>query len=497
MFSKVIEKCVQQNKRVLILAHREELLDQASDKLFKSTGLITAKEKANETCLGKWNMVAVGSVQSLQNPKRLEKFSKDYFDVIVIDEAHHSLSNSYRRIIDYFDKAQILGVTATPDRGDNQKLGKIFESVAYEYSLAKAIKSGYLSKIMVQTVPLEIDLKGLTVSAGDYSASSCGTALDPYLDQIADKMLEYCKNRKTLVFLPLIETSKKFTKLLNEKGFKAHEINGNSEDRQETLGKFSRGEYNVLTNSMLLTEGYDEPSIDCVIMLRPTKIRSLYSQVIGRGTRLFEGKKELLVLDFLWLTDRLDLCRPANIVCKTQEVAKKLTDNINDDGGMVDLLEGEIKAEKDVLQEREEALAKQLKEMRKKKSKLVDPLQYEMSIQDEDLANYIPNIGWEQAPASKKQIETLKKLGIFADEGMCSGKAKLLLDKMSNRRLAGLCTPKQIRLLERFRFNHVGEWQFEEADKMINRISYNGWRIPQGVNPKTYKPKSLEVQNAK
>lgn len=497
MFSKVIEKCVQQNKRVLVLAHREELLDQASDKLFKSTGLITAKEKANETCLGKWNMVAVGSVQSLQNPKRLEKFSKDYFDAIVIDEAHHSLSDSYRRIIDYFDKAQILGVTATPDRGDNQKLGKIFESVAYEYSLAKAIKSGYLSKIMVQTVPLEIDLKGLTVSAGDYSASSCGTALDPYLDQIANKMLEYCKDRKTLVFLPLIETSKKFTKLLNKKGFKAHEINGNSEDRQETLDKFSRGEYNVLTNSMLLTEGYDEPSIDCVIMLRPTKIRSLYSQVIGRGTRLFEGKKELLVLDFLWLTDRLDLCRPANIVCKTQEVAKKLTDNINDNGGMVDLLEGEIEAEKDVLQEHEEALAKQLGKMRKKKSKLVDPLQYEMSIQDEDLANYIPNVGWEQAPASKKQIKTLKKLGIFADEGICSGKAKLLLDKMSNRRLAGLCTPKQIRLLERFGFNRVGEWQFEEANKMINRISYNGWRIPQGVNPKTYKPKSLEVQNAK
>lgn len=497
MFSKVIEKCVQQNKRVLILAHREELLNQVSDKLFKSTGLITAKEKANETCLGKWNMVAVGSVQSLQNPKRLEKFSKDYFDVIVIDEAHHSLSDSYRRVIDYFDKTQILGVTATPDRSDNQKLGKIFESVAYEYSLVKAIKSGYLSKIMVQTVPLEIDLKGLTVSAGDYSASSCGTALDPYLDQIADKMLEYCKDRKTLVFLPLIETSKKFTKLLNEKGFKAHEINGNSEDRQETLDKFSRGEYNVLTNSMLLTEGYDEPSIDCVIMLRPTKIRSLYSQVIGRGTRLFEGKKELLVLDFLWLTDRLDLCRPANIVCKTQEVAKKLTDNINESGKLADLLEAEMQAEKDVIAEREEALARELEAMRKKKSILVDPLQYEMSIQDEDLINYVPRLGWECMPPTEKQIKTLSDYGISFDMIETQGKANLLLNKIANRRNAGLSSPKQIRLLERYGFKHVGMWTLDEAKKIISKLSYNGWRIPQGVNPKTYKPKSLEVKDVK
>ena len=477
----MIERCVENGERVLVLAHRGELLDQASDKLQKTTGLQTALEKAQSTSVGTWNRVVVASVQTLQQEKRLSQFSKDYFDTIVIDEAHHSVTGGYQTIIKYFDKAKILGVTATADRADNRKLGEVFQSVAYEYSLATAI-------------PLEIDLKGIEVQAGDYSASSVGTALDPYLDQIADKMIEYCKGRKTLVFLPLIATSKKFTQLLIQRGFKAHEVNGQSEDREETKEKFAKGEYDVICNSMLWTEGFDEPSIDCVIMLRPTKVRSLYAQAVGRGTRLFNGKKELLILDFLWLTDRLDLCRPANIICRTPDVAKKMTDNINESGELVDLLEAETQAESDVVTEREEALARELEAMRKKKSRLVDPLQYEMSIQDKDLINYVPQLGWECLPPTEKQIKTLSEYGISFDMIETQGKANLLLNKIANRRNAGLSSPKQIRLLERYGFKHVGMWTMDEANKMISRISYSGWRVPQGLNPSTYLPSSLEGQ---
>lgn len=490
----MIERCVENGERVLVLAHRGELLDQASDKLQKTTGLQTALEKAQSTSVGTWNRVVVASVQTLQQEKRLSQFSKDYFDTIVIDEAHHSVTGGYQTIIKYFDKAKILGVTATADRADNRKLGEVFQSVAYEYSLATAIRKGYLSKIMVQTIPLEIDLKGIEVQAGDYSASSVGTALDPYLDQIADKMIEYCKGRKTLVFLPLIATSKKFTQLLIQRGFKAHEVNGQSEDREETKEKFAKGEYDVICNSMLWTEGFDEPSIDCVIMLRPTKVRSLYAQAVGRGTRLFNGKKELLILDFLWLTDRLDLCRPANIICRTPDVAKKMTDNINESGELVDLLEAETQAESDVVTEREEALARELEAMRKKKSRLVDPLQYEMSIQDKDLINYVPQLGWECLPPTEKQIKTLSEYGISFDMIETQGKANLLLNKIANRRSVGLSSPKQIRLLERYGFKHVGMWTMDEANKIISRISYSGWRVPQGLNPSTYLPSSLEGQ---
>lgn len=137
-----------------------------------------------------------------------------------------------------------------------------------------------------------------------------GTALDPYLEQIAAEMVQRCRGRKTVVFLPLIKTSQKFRDLLNAKGLQAAEVNGQSTDRKEVLADFDAGKYNVLCNSMLLTEGWDCPSVDCVVVLRPTKVRSLYSQMVGRGTRLSEGKADLLLLDFLWMTDKHELLPP-------------------------------------------------------------------------------------------------------------------------------------------------------------------------------------------
>ena len=285
VFSKIIEDRVKQGDRVLILAHRGELLEQASDKLKKSTGLNTALEKAGSTSLNSWFRVVVGSVQTLQREKRLNQFSNDYFDTIVIDEAHHCISNSYQNVLNHFDKAKVLGVTATPDRGDMQNLGTYFESLAYEYKIVDAIKEGYLSKIQGLTIPLNLDLSGVSTQNGDFKASDVSNALDPYLEQIADEMLKHCKDRKTVVFLPLVATSQKFRDILNSKGFKAAEVNGDSKDRAQILEDFDNDKYDVLCNSMLLTEGWDCPSVDCVIVLRPTKVRALYSQMVGRGTR--------------------------------------------------------------------------------------------------------------------------------------------------------------------------------------------------------------------
>lgn len=257
--------------------------------------------------------------------KRLRQFPEDEFGTIIVDEAHHALADSYQQVLQHFPTANVLGVTATPERNNLQCLGNYFDSLAYEYSLTQAVRDGYLCKIKAQTVPLKIDITGVGMSAGDYAAGALGTALDPYLEQIAKEMVTYCAGRKTVVFLPLVATAKKFKAILNHFGMKAAEVNGNSQDREETLKKFEAGEYNVLCNAMLLTEGWDCPSVDCVIMLRATKIRSLYCQCIGRGTRLSPetGKKDLLVLDFLWNTARHELCRPASLICKTDDIAKE------------------------------------------------------------------------------------------------------------------------------------------------------------------------------
>lgn len=496
VFAKIAEECVRRGNRVLILAHRGELLEQAADKIARSTGLNCAVEKAENTCIGSWFRITVGSVQSMQREKRLGQFPEDYFGTIIVDEAHHCISDGYQKVLRHFPHSCVLGVTATPDRGDMRNLGEYFESLAYEYTLPKAIREGYLCPIKALTIPLKLDLSGVGIQAGDFKSREIATALDPYLYQIADEMVKYCQGRKTVVFLPLIKTSQKFRDILEERGFQAAEVNGNSQDRAEVLEAFDQGKYHVLCNSMLLTEGWDCPSVDCIVVLRPTKVRSLYSQMVGRGTRLSPGKKDLLLLDFLWHTDRHELCHPANLICDNEEVAKKMTKNLEEAAGFpVDIEEAENKASEDVVAQREEALANQLKEMKQRKRKLVDPLQFELSIQAEDLSGYTPSFGWEMAPPSDKQKKVLEKLGIFPDSIDNAGKAAKILDRLEKRKNEGLTTPKQIRFLESRGFRHVGTWDFVSAKNLIDRIAANGWHIPSGINPHEYIPERKEIKD--
>lgn len=487
VFAKIAEERVRQGDRVLVLAHRGELLDQAADKIGKATGLGCATEKAGQTCMGSWFRIVVGSVQSMTRGKRLGRFPEDYFGTIIIDEAHHCVSDSYRRVLGHFPEARVLGVTATPDRGDMKNLGDVFESLAYEYTLPRAIKEGYLSPVKAATIPLRVDLTGVGVQSGDFKPGDLGTALDPYLHGIAEEMTKYCMDKKTVVFLPLVKTSRKFRDILNENGFRAAEVNGESRDRAEALRDFESGKYNVLCNSMLLAEGWDCPCVDCIAVLRPTKVRSLYCQMVGRGTRPAPGKDHLLLLDFLWHTERHELCHPAHLVCENEEVARKMTENLETAGAPVDIGEAEKTAAEDVVARREEALAKQLAEMKRRKRKLVDPLQFEMSIQAEDLSGYVPAFGWEMAPPTDKQKQALEKLGILPDQIDSAGKAAKILGRLDKRRQEGLATPKQIRFLEGKGFRHVGTWQFDTAKKLIDRIAANGWRIPPGINPAEYR----------
>ena len=488
VFSSVTENQVNKGHRVLIMAHRGELLDQAADKLRSASGLESVLEKADSTSLGSFLPVTVGSVQSLAQEKRLARFPNDYFQDIIVDEAHHCLSDSYQRVLDHFPDANILGVTATPDRGDMKNLGEFFDSKAYEYSMTEAIRDGYLCPIKAQMIPLELDIGNVGLSSGDFAAGEIGCALEPYLHQIAQEMKTYCQGRKTVVFLPLIATSQKFCRMLNDIGFSAAEVNGNSEDRAEVLSDFENGRYDVLCNSMLLTEGWDCPSVDCIVILRPTKIRSLYQQMVGRGMRLSPGKENLLLLDFLWMTARHDLCRPSALISKDEKIARMIDEKMKSDEDGVDLIEAEEQAERDILAEREAALAKQLEEMRGKKRKLVDPLQYALSIAAEDLTNYVPTFAWEMAPPSEKQMAFLERRGIFADSVSNAGLASLLIDRLQRRQEIGLATPKQIRCLERYGFRQVGTWQFEDASALISRLAENRWRVPHGITPSLYRP---------
>ena len=487
VFASVTAHQVELGHRVLIIAHRGELLTQAADKLKAASNLDAAFEQGESHSLGSFLPVTVGSVQSLCQEKRLSMFPSEYFQDIIVDEAHHCLSDSYQRVLEHFPEANILGVTATPDRGDKQTLGKYFDSQAYEYSMGRAIREGYLSPVKARMIPLKVDISQAGISGGDFSATDIGYALEPYLQQIAGEMSKYCRGRKTVVFLPLIATSQKFCQMLNDVGLKAAEVNGMSDNRTSILTDFEQGKYDVLCNSMLLTEGWDCPAVDCIVVLRPTKVRGLYQQMVGRGMRLFPGKENLLLLDFLWLTERHDLCKPSSLVAKDAQIAEAMDDKLRDDEE-VDIVEAEEEAERDVLKEREEALARQLEEMRSKKRKLVDPIQYALSIAAEDLASYEPTFPWEMGPPSEKQLLFLEKRGILPDTVENAGLASLLIDRLKRRQEEGLATPKQIRCLERYGFRQVGTWQFDAASRLISRLAMNQWRVPQGMTPAIYTP---------
>ena len=485
----VIQHQVKQGDRVLFMAHREELLTQAADKIKTVTGLDSAVEKAESTSLGSVFPVTVGSVQTLCRERRLSRFSPEHFQTIIVDEAHHIMSDSYMTVMKHFPDSRVMAITATPDRADRKNLGQYLDSLAYEYTLTQAIREGYLVPIKAQMIPLQLDISKVGITNGDYNAGEIGSALEPYLRQIAREIADNYADRKIVVFMPLISISQKFCALLNEMGVPAAEVNGNSPDRAEILRDFEAGKYSVCVNSMLLTEGWDCPAVDCIVILRPTKVRGLYQQMIGRGMRLSPGKTELLLLDFLWMTERHDLCRPSCLISKDATIAAKIDKAVAESAGGIDIMEAEEEAERDVLQEREESLARQLAVMRTRQRKLVDPLQYAMSIAAEDLANYVPTFAWEMGPPSQKQLEFLEKRGIFAGSVENMGKASMLIDRLMRRQEEGLSTPKQIRCLERFGFRHVGTWTFDQASAMISLMAAHDWQLPRGFNPTTYRPK--------
>ena len=491
VFSHVAAREVRRGGRVLILAHRGELLQQAIDKLRAATGIEAGLEKAEETSAVAFDelpyTVVVGSVQSMKSQKRLARFSPNEFTLIVIDECHHALTGTYRAVIEHFPKAKLLGVTATPDRGDLRSLSEVFETIAYEYSIVDAIRDGYLSPVFVQTVPLRIDLSGVTVQSGDYQAAALGSALDPYLRQICREIKERCHDRKTIVFTPLIATSRKMLAIFGEEGVdEVREVNGESPDRAETLSWFAAAPKGcVLLNSMLLTEGYDEPSVDCIVVLRATKVRALFVQMVGRGTRLATGKKNLLLLDFLWLTASHDLCRPACLLSDDPEVCDTITKKQEKSGNAELSAQTLDDAVSDTVKKREDALAKRLAAQSRKKGKLFDALQFARLTGVTELSN-VPTTLQENDRPTMEIVDRLERLG-FACPGSQTA-AEKLLTAYQQRVDKGLSTHKQIRRLSIYGFHDVEKWTFDAAKKMMDRIAAAGWKVPKYINPATYTP---------
>lgn len=479
-FAKLAEHFHRQGQRTLVLAHREELLTQAADKIRAATGLWPQIEKAEQRASLHADIV-VASVQTMIG--RRDRWPADHFGLVVVDEAHHAMAKSYRDTLDRFSSAKLLGVTATPDRGDKKNLGKVFECVAYEAGLMKLIKEGWLSRITVKRLPIEIDLRKVKKVAGDYKADDIDHAIEPKLMDVARAMAVECWDRKTVVFLPLVKTAREFASMLERTGIEARAVAGedSKDDRRAALAWFhNAGPGSALCNAMLLTEGWDQPDTDCVVCLRPTQVRALFAQMVGRGTRIHPGKSDCLLLDFMWMTEEHNLAKVTHLVAGKQEVADAMEEKFDQaakrGGGEYDLLDEEEQTERDVEAERLAKVMERLKAARKKTPGTYDVAELAMALNDEELTQYepryvyIPGHGMRlEDPPSDRQKATLQKLG-FAPESIASREhASKILDRVAVRRQAGLATPKQVRLLRRFGHPAPDKATFSEASAFIDR----------------------------
>lgn len=287
---------------MLVLAHRAELLEQAKDKISFSNPELSIEIEQAERRAGHVDVV-VGSVATLgrNNTPRIQEYPKDYFKTIVIDEAHHAAAPSYTRVIDYFNPNFILGVTATPQRSDSTRLIDVFQEIVYYKSIQDLIKDGWLSPLVGYRVKTSTDISQVEIKNGEYVQAQLEESIDnPERNaHIVAAYRNLADSKKTIVFASGVRHAENLALSFQSASVDAKVILGTTphEERQQILSDFSSGKINVIVNVGVLTEGFDEPSVEAIILAKPTRSALLYTQIVGRGTRLYPGKEHCLIID--------------------------------------------------------------------------------------------------------------------------------------------------------------------------------------------------------
>ena len=540
-FASIIANWPRDKGRILVLGHRGELIWQAKNKIdmhLSSVGEYIGAdiEMGNLTSVSEYgymheSRVVVATVQSMHE-RRLKRFKPTDFGLIVVDEAHHAVKKNkqYYNVIKYFMEGglKVLGVTATPDRSDEEALGSVFNTVAFHYGIGDAIRDGWLTPVHQEMVHVQgLDLSKVSANAGDLAAGQlndilkdeemCHKVVSPTLDIVGDK--------KTLVFAAGVAQAEMICEIFNRhKAGSAVTVSGacGSDERKEMLRRYSEGDYQFMCNCNVFTEGYDEPTIECVVMARPTKSRMLYAQMAGRGTRILpdviEGlgtppdgydvvvedgfwriadpeqrkqaiancpKSNVLLIDFVGNSGKHKLVYSGDILGGqySDEVVELANENMKEYDGPVDVNEALQEAKKTIEEEKRKAKQKIIIEA-KYKRRSIDPFDvFDITEKREP--------GWFKGKKpTDKMLAMLKrnKVPLFynasqwwiGEKGKKNAKpltfyrAKTIIQEISDRRSSGLCTYSQAKLLRRFGEDpNIG---FTEASKVIDEIAKRGWK---------------------
>lgn len=445
VFAQVIAQAVARGERALVLAHRTELLAQAQARL-EAVGLWAQREQAEQHAgLAR---VVVASVQTLRGA-RLQAWAPSAFGLIVIDECHRATAAGYEAIVRHFADAKVLGVTATADRADGQRLGRVFPTVAYELTLRDALRGGWLAPICARRVELAVDLDTVRTVAGELDAEELGSALTApaALAGVVAPLLALAGARPTLVFAVTVAHARALAAALNaHRPGCATAVSGASSpfERQRAAVDLAAGRVQFVANAQLWTEGFDLPAISCVALVRPTKSRALYTQMVGRGTRLAPGKVDCLVLDFTGNTQRHRLMSPVDLFGSEPPAAVRQRAELHltaCGGDVVAAVDAAVEAEARAA-EAAAAEAAAARQVRWIAQDVLDLLGDE--VPDDAVAAAAATL------ATHEQRAVLTAAGITVVPALTAVEAQRVIDALGRRHRAGLATYKQVRFLRTF-----------------------------------------------
>ena len=498
--------------RVMFLAHREELIFQAASHIHRVTGqqpaIEMAEMRADHAMFGKARVV-VSSIQTQcagrNGDTRMKRFDPGEFGLVVADEAHHVTAPTWRRVIEHYGQnpdLKILGVTATPDRHDEEALGQVFDSVAFDYELLDAIRDGWLVPIQQRSVVVDgLDYSSIRTTAGDLNGADLARVMEyeETLHGIAAPTMELAAGRKTLVFAASVAHAERLCEIFNRHRTEcARFVTGTTpkDERRGMLADYAAGKFQILVNVGVATEGFDEPGIQVVVMARPTKSRALYAQMAGRGTRPLPGlvdaheaadarrvaiaasaKPACQIIDFVGNSGRHKLITTADILGgnysdEVVDRARKAAEDAN--GAPVDMAEALADAEKDLAEERERARRAALRVKARYTSQVVDPF---------EVFHIEPwrERGWDTGrQPSEKMLALLERNGIDT-KGLTFTQAKQLVGEIIHRYEEKRCSFKQARLLSRY--GYPTDVPFAEASRLIDALAKNGWKRPEPAEP--------------
>lgn len=473
----IIKHEVGSGGRVLIVTDRKKLTRQFALRTETDFGIPCGIEMASEGHGGE-DCVAC-TVQTITSRIADGKFHPEDFALLIFDEAHLALGAGFQAVAKHFSKAKVLGLTATPVASQQRDLLKFFNVKIEPITLKELIEQKWLAPITVKNFPIHIRIEATSKQA-DFNDEDIGHSIDPYLEMCADEMVSLAGGRCSLVFLPLIATSKRFTSLLNERGLVTQHVDGTMGEKEVNacLARLEMGTVDCLTCAQILAVGVDCKPVNLILSLRPTKSWTSFVQQVGRGTRMFDPakdgpkgtkwakKQDLLLCDPLWLVERHDLLQtPAILFAKDEVEAEEIKAVLKRKSGG-NLLE----AVNTSRGEHEERLRKRLEEMSQRKGRQCSMMDLALGMNRMDLAEYEPTHSGDMQPMTQSQRDAFIRAG-FNFSGITSkGQAAEVLNLISDRR--GLCTLRMAKFGHSL--NHPDPYRasFEEMKKFLDTHAY-------------------------